>query len=371
MPTIEPFWREWRELGAARRLVLAVAATNSGPLTKPELAPTAGRRASMVCDAVEQCFERLARPPNPDDAVAVRYLRSRLSQLARTCGPTDREGRERLLSTAVILWGDAVQHGRLREKLEQRAQALAGLNGVAKFQRVVMDVLWEAEAGDGVATKQRRRNWKGLRDVSFEILPSRTHDGDRCTLGHFVAVAEWVKRTRPHDRNLPRTPDAVGELFYLFCPCCVGVADPRLPGYGGPVQRRGAGVAEGDADAPEEAEDVGFDPMADEIAGAVDDVAPEGAAALVMALKAAIAELPPRDQVILSNLLGDFGIVGRAAKRAYPALGAETVKSRDRTAAVLGVTWQELAEDRRRMDDWLGDISRKLQHGPLLTRGAE
>lgn len=265
MPVIEPFWREWRELGAARRLVLVVADVSAGPLLHPDADLPVGRRAAAFCEAVERRFEQLARLSTPDDVPVVRQLRLRLAQFARACGPADRGGRDVLLGTAFALWGDAVSRGRLAEKLERRVQALAGPGGGAAFQRVVMDVLWEAEAQDGV-TKQRRRNWKGVREVSLELLPSREQDGERCTLAHFAAVAERVKRTRSHDRNLPRTQEAVGELFYLFCPCCAGVADPRLPGYGGPARCPGTGAAEEDADMPEEGEDIGFGPTPDEIA---------------------------------------------------------------------------------------------------------
>ena len=360
MATIEPFWREWRELGAARCLVLAIADASSGPLTKRDANVAAELRVSAVCDAVERCLEQLAHSPSPH-----------LFRLARACGSADREGCKRLLNTAFLLWGDAIGHGRLRSKLERRAQALAGPNGAAIFQKVVVDALWVAEAGDGIVTRQRRRNWKGVREVSLEILPSRDQDGRRCTLEHFNAVAERIKKTRPHDRNLPRTPDAVGELFYLFCPCCVDVPDPRLPGYAGPVQGPNNGAAEEDPDALEEAEEAAFGPTPDEAMDAMDDVAPNAAAALIKAFKTEVAALPPHDQVVLSNLLREFAIVAFAARRAYPTLNAEAVKSRGRVAAILGITPQRLAEDRRRMNDWLDDISQKLQDRLLPPKGAE
>jgi len=360
MPTIEPFWQEWRELGAARRLVLAVASAGRDMLQVPNAGMVEGHWASAVCDMVERCFGQLARPPSSDETLAVQRLRRRLPQLARTCGRADREGRERLLGTAVTLWGDALQRGRLQKKLEQRAVALPG--GAAKFQRVIKDVLWEAEA-DGVATRQRRRNWKGVREVSLELLPNREQDGDRCTLAHFATVAERIKRTRPHDRNLPRTPDAVGELFYLFCPCCVGVSDPRLPGFRGQVQHRDVIMTEEGQDQQEEPDKGGTDLTSEEIVEVIVDVAPDSAAALVSALKDAISVLPSRDQVVLANLLDSFDLVSRMAKRAFPAFNAEISKSRDRTAAVLGITCQELTQERQRMDEWFVDIGRKLTSG--------
>jgi len=362
MPTIEPFWQEWRELGAARRLVLAVASAGRDMLQVPNAGMVEGHWASAVCDMVERCFGQLARPPSSDETLVVQRLRRRLPQLARTCGRADREGRERLLGTAVTLWGDASQRGRLHEKLEQRAVALTRPDGAAKFQRLIKDVLWEAEA-DGVATRQRRRNWKGVREVSLELLPNRKQDGDRCTLAHFDTVAERIKRTRQHDRNLPRTPDAVGELFYLFCSCCVGVSDPRLPGSGGQVQHRNAIMAEEGQHQQEEPDEVGTDPTPEEMVDTIVDVAPDRAAALVSALRNAISVLPPRDQVVLANLLDSFNLVGLMAKRAFPAFNAETSKSRDRTAAVLAITCQELAQERQRMDEWFVDISYKLTSG--------
>lgn len=92
---------------------------------------------------------------------------------------------------------------------------------------------------------------------------------------------------------------------------------------------------------------------------------------MVAAFKAAVVALSPRDQVVLSNLLANFDIVGRAVRRTYPALDAEAVQSQERTAAVLGVPRRELAEDRLRMEAWLDDTSRRLQHGPLPARGGE
>lgn len=368
MPVIDPFWREWRELWAARRLIRAIAYASSNPLLKPDAGSTPESRVEAVCAVVERHFDLLARLPGPDEAPVSRTLRGLMSQLTRVCFATKQEGRDKLLSNAAALWGDAVRNRRVREKLTARAHLFPEPGGTAKFQQVIKDALWEAETDSMVVTAQRRRKWKGLREVSLEILPSREQDGDRCTLAHFAAVAERVKKTRLHDNNLPRRPETVGEMFYLFCPCCVGVDDPRLPGYGGPVQHRGAGVADEGLDAPEEVE---TSPIDDEGIDVLVDVVPGSTASLVSLLRTATVALPLRDQVVLANLLQVFDIVSRAAQRAYPTLDAEVVKSRDRTAAALGLSWQELERERQRMDDWFGDVSRELQRDLLATRGTE
>lgn len=271
-------------------------------------------------------------------------------------GPAGRKGSDQLVGAAFVLWKDAIERWGLKGKLEKRAHALAEPDGVAKLTRVMRDVLREAEPqADYVLTGQRRRNWNVVKEVSFEILPKEVNNDERLTLTHFAAVAKRIRTTRPHDNNSPRTVDGVCELFCLFW---------RWP-PGMPNQQ-------------EESVEPEIDSQSRKAIDILKEVAPEATATLTKSMTESVREaikcLAEPDQVVLSHCFQSF-LLTRAAKRAYPSIDAEAIKSRDQTAAALGITRAELDRECERMDDWFyeltGQITRELEHRVRSAKGDE
>jgi hypothetical protein len=369
---IEPILREVRQLTAARHLLLAVARASSGPLTDPKTEFAMEKRVSAMSDAVKRHFEHLAGRPAPDQ-VAQRLLRFQ-SYVAKRWDVDHNE----LPGAAYILWDDALSKRRLRKKLEQRAPELTGKP--AWFGRLIKDALWEADTGDTILTPQRRRNWKDVREISRTVLPPTSEpDGERCTRQHFQDIADWIKENRDGNRNLPRTPETVGELFYLFCPCCVGMADPTLPGYAGRVQGHSSDVMEESSDWEEEAEEAvcGLTSEEEEMAEALFAVAPEHTQVLIRGCTTATDSLSVPDKAVLSYRLGIL-LVPQEARAEYPGL-EEFFEKKDWIANTLKLTPKELAKECERMDRWfegkrrelLNDLIRKLRQGPLPPKGTE
>lgn len=166
-----------------------------------------------------------------------------LDRKRRACAQDDGAGRgnsprRTMYACAVSLFGDAAP---MRHELVGARERLSDGAREAVAWACLRSALFRMRHRMSSEIENRSKTWRRLELISAQVMrdrvaKGRARDGDsRCSPEHFEAMADYIGRVYPTDRNLPTDADGVGVFFVEFS-SDFATSDPIDDMQGGDMQ---------------------------------------------------------------------------------------------------------------------------------------